>query len=270
MIVFSGVLLLAVAAGLFGSMLGVGGGVIMVPLLSLGFGLPIKTAIATSMVCVIATSAMAQLTFVRRGMTNLRLGFLLEIASAIGAILGGLTAVLVDGRLLQVAFAGVLAYVAWQMGRRGGYRPTERTGVLEGSFYDPAEHRDISYGVRRPRLGFVLTIGAGNVGGLLGVGGGVFNVPIMNLLMRVPLKATIATSNLMIGVTAATSAGIFYGRGFVDPAYAAPAALGILVGARFGPRLAAQLPARVLGIGFRVVLGVFAVLMVAEAAGVGL
>lgn len=270
MMVFVGIVLLAVGAGLFGSMLGVGGGLIMVPVLSLGFGLPIKAAIATSIVCVIATSAMAQLALVRRGMTNLRLGLLLEVGSAAGAVLGGLTAVLADGRVLQVGFAAVLVYVVWQMNRRGGDTVAARGGVLEATFYDPAQRRDISYGVRRTRLGFVLSIGAGNVAGLLGIGGGVFNVPITNMVMGVPLKATIATSNLMIGVTAASAAAIFYGRGFVDPSYAVPAALGILVGAGFGPRLAARLPARVLSVTFQVVLGVFAVLMVVKALGVEL
>jgi uncharacterized membrane protein YfcA len=267
MTILAAIVALAVAAGLFGSMLGVGGGVIMVPVLSIGFGLPMKTAIATSMVCVIATSAMAQLSFVRQGMTNPRLGFLLEVASAAGAVLGGLTAVLVDGRVLQGAFAVVLVYVVWQMNRRRDVVPVERSGPLGAAFYDPTEGREVSYGVHRTRLGFVLSIGAGNVAGLLGVGGGAFKVPIMSVLMGVPLRAAIATSNLMIGVTAATGAAIFYGRGYVDPSYAVPAALGILIGASFGPRLAARLSARVLGIVFQIVLAAFAVLMIVKAAG---
>lgn len=268
MTVFAAIVVLAVVAGLFGSMLGVGGGVIMVPVLSIGFGLPMKTAIATSMVCVIATSAMAQLSFVKQGMTNPRLGFLLEVASAAGAVLGGLTAVLVDGRVLQGAFAAVLLYVVWQMNRGAAAVAPGGRGPLGAAYYDPTEGREIRYGVRRTRLGFVLSIGAGNVAGLLGVGGGAFKVPIMNVLMGVPLKAAIATSNLMIGVTAATGAAIFYGRGYVDPSSAVPAALGILIGASFGPRFAARLPARTLSIVFQVVLAGFAVLMVAKAGGV--
>jgi uncharacterized protein len=265
--VFVGIAALAVVAGLFGSMLGVGGGVIMVPMLTLAFGLPIKDAIATSIVCVVATSAMAQLSYARRGMTNVRLGFFLEIGSAAGALLGSVTAVLVDGRLLQVAFAVVLLSIVWQMNRRRGDPEPLQTGVLEAAYFDPMLGREVSYGARHPRLGFVLSIGAGNVAGLLGVGGGAFKVPIMSLLMGVPLKAAIATSNFMIGVTAATGAALFYGRGFVDPAYAVPAALGVLLGARFGPRLAVRLPAQALSLVFQVVLAVFAVLMVAKAAG---
>lgn len=258
---------MAFLAGVFGSMLGVGGGIIMVPMLSLAFGVPIKVAIATSIVCVIATSTMAQTTFVSRGMTNIRLGMLLEVATTVGAVAGGVTAVLVDGRVLQFCFAAVLVYVAWQMSRRGGDVTPVRTGVLEAAYYDPAAGREIEYGVRRTGLGFILSLGAGNVSGLLGVGGGAFKVPIMNLLMGVPLKATIATSNLMIGVTAATGAAIFYGRGYMDPYYAVPAALGILAGARLGPRVAVRLSTRTLGIIFQVVLLVFAVMMILAALG---
>jgi len=249
----------AFVAGVFGSMLGVGGGIIMVPMLSLAFGVPIKVAIATSIVCVIATSSMAQTTFVSRGMTNVRLGMLLEVATSVGAVAGGITAVLIDGRVLQFCFVAVLVYIAWQMNRRGGDVAPARTGVLEARYYDAATGHDVEYDVRRTRLGF-----------LLGVGGGAFKVPIMNLLMGVPLKATIATSNLMIGVTAATGAAIFYGRGYMDPYYAVPAALGILAGARLGPRLAVRLSARALGIIFQVVLTVFAVMMLLGGLGLGL
>src|SRR5512136_2102830 len=118
MAVIVGILVVAFIAGVFGSMLGVGGGIIMVPVLSLAFGVPIKTAIATSIICVIATSSMAQSTFAARGMTNMRLGMFLEVATTIGALAGGITAVLIDGRILQVSFAVLLFYVAWQMGRR--------------------------------------------------------------------------------------------------------------------------------------------------------
>src|SRR5450759_4483500 len=117
-------------AGVFGSMLGVGGGIIMVPMLSLAFGVPIKVAIATSIVCVIATSSMAQTAFVSRGMTNVRLGMLFEVATAVGAVAGGVTAVLIDGRVLQFCFAALRVYVAWQMNRRGGDVTPARTGVL--------------------------------------------------------------------------------------------------------------------------------------------
>ncbi len=258
----------AVLAGLFGSMLGVGGGIIMVPMLTLAFGVPIKTAIATSIVCVIATSSMAQTVFVGRGMTHVRLGMFLEMATAAGAVAGGITAVLVDGRLLEYCFAAVLFYVVWQMNRRGQDVAPSQSGALPATYYDSSTQREVDYRVRRLGLGFVLSLAAGNVSGLLGVGGGAFKVPIMNLLMGVPLKATIATSNLMIGVTAATGAAIYYGRGYLDPYWAVPAALGILVGARVGPRIADRLSSRALGLIFQIVLALFAVLMVLQAQGV--
>jgi uncharacterized membrane protein YfcA len=154
------------------------------------------------------------------------------------------------------------------MNRRGGDIVPVRTGVLESSFYDVAARREVRYGVRHAGLGFVLCLAAGNVSGLLGVGGGAFKVPIMNLLMAVPLKATIATSNLMIGVTAATGAAIFYGRGYIDPYWAVPAALGILAGARLGPRIAVRLSSGALAAVFEIVLMTFAVLMVLQAVGV--
>ena len=269
MAVIIGILLVAFVAGVFGSMLGVGGGIIMVPVLSLAFGVPIKTAIATSIICVIATSSMAQTTFAAHGMTNMRLGMFLEVATTIGALAGGITAVLVDGRILQVSFAVLLFYVAWQMGRRRGDVAPVEGPVMPSSYFDPAAGRQVTYGVHGLGLGFGLSFVAGNVSGLLGVGGGAFKVPIMNLLMGVPLKATIATSNLMIGVTAATSAAIFYGRGYVDPHWAVPAALGILAGARLGPRLAIRLSAKVLVVVFEVVLVIFGVLMLLRALGVG-
>ena len=239
----------------------------MVPVLSIGFGLPVKHAIATSMICIVATSAIGQLTFARRGLTHIRLGLSLEIASAAGAVLGSITAVLVDPRLLEFAFAAVLLYVAWRMNRRAGDMTPVRTGELEATYTDTFRGRDVTYGVSHPRLGFLLSAAAGNIAGLLGVGGGVFKVPVMNTVMNVPLRPAIATSNLMIGITAVAGGIVYYERGFVDPAYATPAVLGILVGARIGPGLALRLHTRVLSLAFQAVLALFALLMVAMAAG---
>jgi uncharacterized membrane protein YfcA len=256
---------MAVFAGVVGSMVGVGGGIVVVPMLTLAFGAPIKVAIATSLISVIATSSAAQTVFVTKGLTNLRLGMSLEIMTTLGAIAGGVTAVLVSGRVLQGVFAVVLVYVAYAMNRRGGDVVPERTGVLEAAFVDPASGRRVEYGVRRFKLGAFLSLFAGNISGLVGLGGGAFKVPIMNVVMGVPLKATIATSNLMIGVTAATGAVIFYGRGFVDMRYAVPAALGVLLGARVGPLLAVRLRSRTLAIILQVLLVGFAVLMAVRA-----
>jgi uncharacterized protein len=262
---FAAIFAMAVFAGVAGSMVGVGGGIVVVPMLTLAFGAPVKVAIATSLISVIATSSAAQTVFVTKGLTNLRLGMSLEVMTTLGAIAGGVTAVLVSGRVLEGVFAVVLVYVAYTMNRRGDDVPPERTGVLEAAFVDPASGRRVEYGVRRFRLGAFLSFFAGNISGLIGLGGGAFKVPIMNVVMGVPLKATIATSNLMIGVTAATGAVIFYGRGFVDVSYAVPAALGVLLGARIGPLLAVRLRSRTLSLILQVLLVVFAVLMAVRA-----
>ena len=268
--IFVGMFAAAVVAGLIGSMLGIGGGIMMVPILTLVFGLPIKTAIATSMVCVIATSAAGQLSFVRRRLTNARLGFYLEMGSAAGAVVGGLVAVSADGRVLQACFAAVLLYVVWLTRRRAEGAPPASSGVLEASYVDPVDQRVYTYGARRAGLGLALSVGAGALASLFGVGGGAFKVPTMTLVMGVPLRPAIATSNLMIGVTAAIGAAIFFGHGFVVAEYVVPAALGVLLGAQLGARLVAYLSLRVLGMVFQVVLSVLALLMIAEAVAGGL
>jgi uncharacterized protein len=258
---------IAAGAGLLGSMLGVGGGIVIVPVLTLLFDVPIKEAIATSLVCVIATSTAAQLVFVTKGFTNVRLGMVLEVATSVGALAGGLTAVLIDPRFLQISFAVVAFYVAYSMSRRPEREQLLRTGVLEAGYFDPAAGAAVAYGVQRPVLGFWLSTAAGNISGLLGVGGGAFKVPIMHLVMGVPLKATVATSNLMIGVTAATGAVIFYGYGFLDPSTAVPATLGILIGAWQGPRLAVRLRSKTLARLFQGLVLLFGVLMALDALG---
>ena len=257
----------AIFAGVFGSMLGIGGALILVPVITLFLGVPMKAAIGASIVAVIATSSAAQLVYVERGITHTRLGMVLELATTLGAVAGALTAVLLDVRVLQVLFGTILLWSAWGMSRRPAGDATEGpTGLLDTSFTDPADGRVVTYGVRRLPLGLGLSFVAGNVSGLLGVGGGAVKMPVMNLLMRVPLKAAIATSNLMIGVTAATSAAVYYGKGYVDPKVAVPTALGILLGAQAGPRVGTRLPTRILRLITLVALLAFGVQMWVKAA----
>lgn len=257
----------AIAAGVFGSMLGVGGGMIVIPVVTLFLGVPMKIAIGASIVSVIATSSAAQIVYVRRGLTNTRLGMVLELATSLGAILGGLTAVLVEARVLQGLFGALLLWTAWGMyrGRHtdGSHEPT---GLLPQRYQDESTGQAVEYGVRRLPLGMGLSFIAGNVSGLLGVGGGSVKVPVMNLLMNIPLKAAIATSNFAIGVTAATGAVIYYGKGFMDPRVAAPTALGILLGAQFGARVGSRLRSRVLRVVFTLLLLAFSVQMIVGAA----
>jgi hypothetical protein len=255
--------IVAVAAGLLGSMLGVGGGIILVPVMSLFLGVPLKTAIATSLICVVVTSSASQVQYVGKGLTNTRLGMTLEIGTTLGALIGGLTAVYISNSILYGVFAGILVYVIISMERR----PTRSVAAdvaVEGrpaTFIDPETGEVRRYGVRRYSIGLPASFVAGDLSALLGVGGGIIKVPIMNLVMKVPLRVSIATSNLMIGVTAATGAIVYYGHHLVSPRYAVPAALAVLVGAQAGPRVAGRLPVLVLRRLFQLLLVVFAVQM---------
>jgi len=259
----------AVLVGILGSLLGVGGGILIVPILTLFLDVPVKHAIGTSLVCVVVTSSASQLVYVARGLTNARLGMTLEVATTLGALVGGVTAILVSGRAIFGIFAAVLIYVLISMERKPAEPlPAPPGSALAGSFADPDSGRTIAYGVDHLPGGLALSFVAGNVSGLLGVGGGAIKVPVMALLMRVPLRAAIATSNLMIGVTAATGALLFFGRGLIEPRYAVPTALGIVVGAQLGPRLSSRVSTGVLRRVFEVLLAVLAVQMALKAFGV--
>jgi uncharacterized membrane protein YfcA len=220
-----GLLMLAggAVAGVFGSLLGLGGGVLIVPLLTLGFGLPLREAVGVSLVCVIMTSSAAAGVYLERHVANLRLGMSLELFTAIGALLGGSIAFLLDERLLALLFAGLLLYVAATMIRAGRRTPEPApapdgavavAGTDEAALHanstttspDPAADDDLpSHGLA---IGVVGSFGAGIVSALLGVGGGIIKVPLMNLAMGLPMRVATATSNLMIGITAAASAVI--------------------------------------------------------------
>ncbi len=260
------IFLVALAVGGLGSMLGIGGGVLLIPLLTGLFGIPIKTAIGASIVSVIATSSAAGAVYVGRGLSHTRLAMVLEIATTLGALAGGITAMLLSPRLLEGLFALVLVYVVYSMRRASSdARPTAPTGVLDTRYVDSATGATITYGVRHLPLGMGASFLAGNVSGLLGIGGGVVKVPIMNLVMGMPLRAAIATSNFMIGVTAATSAVIYYQRGFLDPNIAIPTALGVLAGAQVGTRIGGKVRSTTLKRIFQGLLLIFAVQMLYQA-----
>ncbi len=261
----AGLLMLAggAAAGLFGSLLGLGGGVLIVPLLTLGLGRPLREAVAVSLVCVIVTSSAAAGAYLRGRVANLRLGGVLALFTASGALVGGLVAFLVPERVLAGLFAGLLGYVAFSMFRAstapqpttappaptGEGLPDTATPAAPGRLDGPG------YRVRSLVPGSVASLGAGVISALLGVGGGVINVPTMHLLMGVPLRVATATSNLMIGVTAVASAIIYLLRGGLDPYIAGPTAIGVFVGASVGARVASRVDVRLLRILFVVVLG---------------
>jgi|MudIll2142460700_1097286.scaffolds.fasta_scaffold149862_2 hypothetical protein len=256
------IFVVGIAVGVLGSMLGIGGGVLLIPLLIGLFGVGIKTAIGASIISVIATSAAAGAVYVSRGQTHSRLAMVLEVATTLGALTGGFTAVLLSPNLLTGIFAAVLVYVAFSMRRIRKDEPEAApTGLLDTSYYDPMTGKRITYGVRHLPLGMGASFLAGNVSGLLGIGGGIIKVPIMSLVMGMPLRAAIATSNFAIGITAATSAIIYYQHGYIDPSIAIPTALGVLVGARQGTRLGGRVRSNRLKQIFQVVVLVFAVQM---------
>jgi uncharacterized membrane protein YfcA len=254
---------LALLTGALGSMLGIGGGVLLFPVLSGFLGLPIHSTIGASIVGVIATSTAAGAVQVERGLSHTRLAMVLEIATTLGAIAGG---VRTPRHILEGLMAVVLVFVAWQMGRgEGGDYAVGPTGWFDTTFVDPKTGQVVRYGIRHFPIGMVTSWVAGAISGLLGIGGGIIKVPMMTIVMGIPLRAAIATSNLMIGVTAATSAVIYYHRGYVQPYLAVPVALGILIGAQVGVRLGGRLHVRWLRLLFRVLLVLFGVQMAYKA-----
>ena len=276
-----GIVLTGIATGVLGAILGTGGGMLLIPILVLGMGVPMHYAIATSLVSVIATSSAVASTNVERGTANMRLGMTLEIATALGAISGGLTAGWLAPRLLEGLFAVVLLPAAYFMGKgrteagggtvdaRAGSQgipgdgsTEESVGVLGACYLDESEGRPVCYRVRRLWAGLGVSFLAGNVSGLLGVGGGTFKVPALHLLCDVPIKAAAATSNFMIGVTAAASAFLYYGRGEVRPALTSAVVLGVVLGSALG----SVLNHRIRGGQVRLI---FAVLLVVVAAQMG-
>lgn len=256
------VLLLSIGAGLLGSLLGLGGGIIVVPGLTLLLGVDIRFAIGASIVSVIATSSGAAAAYVRERMTNLRVAMFLELATTTGAITGAFLAGAVTTRWLYITFGLLMGYSAVAMFRkRSEVRPAEVAPspladrlALHGSYFDEAAGEEIAYQVTGAARGLGLMYAAGTVSGLLGIGSGALKVPAMDLAMRLPIKVSTATSNFMIGVTAAASAGIYFARGDIDPFIAAPVAAGVLIGATAGARLLGRLRSTTVRAVFVVVL----------------
>jgi uncharacterized membrane protein YfcA len=238
----------SLTAGMLGALLGLGGGIIVVPALTLLFGIDIRYAIGASIVSVIATSSGAAAAYVRERMANIRVAMVLEIATASGALTGAFIAGWIQPRWLYVIFGLILGYSSLMMFRRGhGEGLATRRAPwadflkLHSSYYDEAQRRNVTYRVVRTRVGLGLMYVAGVVSGLLGIGSGALKVPALDLAMHLPIKVSTATSNLMIGVTAAASAAVYFRRGDIDPFVAAPVATGVLIGAVLGARLLGRL-----------------------------
>lgn len=281
----AGLVLVGFAAGILGALVGVGGGIIVVPTLVLGFHVGIKTAIAASLVAVVATSTAAGSVYVGRGLTNMRLAMTLEMFTTLGGIGGGILAVHVAPAALAALFGVIMGVTATLLlrtrdapGRPAGTAASpvpqlqgeEERGRLAGFYYDTYAGRVIEYHAVRLPLGAAVSAVAGMLSGLLGVGGGFVKVPAMALGMNIPIKVAAATSNFMIGVTAIASLFIYLARGFVHPLIAAPVALGVTGGALLGTQLAARVSSRVLR---RVLSGIMIVVgieMILRAAGITL
>lgn len=238
------VLGISMGAGLLGSLLGIGGGLILIPVLTLGLNVDIRYAVGASIVSVIATSSGAAAAYVKDRMANLRVAMFLELATTAGALTGAFLSGMVGGQGVYLAFGGVMAFSALAMLRRlsaDGDAPVREDALadrlgLHGSYWDEAAGREVPYRVTRPLAGLGLMYVAGTVSGMLGIGSGALKVPAMDLTMRLPLKVSTATSNFMIGVTAAASAGVYFARGNIDPFIAGPVCVGVTVGAWLGSR----------------------------------
>jgi len=243
------------AAGLFGSLLGLGGGILIVPLLTLGFGLPLREAVGVSLVAVIVTSSASAGVYLERHVANLRLGMTLELFTASGALVGGLVAFALSEQVLAGLFTVLLVYTAFTMARRrDGPVPTDVPSSSEPEPTPAVSEEPRPYAIRHLGWGIAGSLFAGVVSALLGIGGGLIKVPLMNVAMGVPLRVATATSNLMIGITAAASSIIYLLRGGIDPYVAGPTAVGVFVGASLGSRTAHRVDVRVLRMLFVVVL----------------
>jgi uncharacterized membrane protein YfcA len=271
--------LISVAAGVIGALLGLGGGIVLVPALVLLFGLNIHLAIAASLVSVIATSSGSASTFVEEGLTDLRIGMFLEVATVVGGLVGAVVSAILlsdEGQYLVLAFVPVILLAAVFMYRSRARdvdpsRAPDRVAVrlrLGGEYYDEQQRRTVPYRVTGTGIGLGFAGISGVVSGLLGIGGGTFNVPAMNAFMNVPIRVAGATSNFMIGVTAAAGALVYVYAGDVGLTLVAPVVLGIFVGSLVGTSLHRTVRVERLKGLFVAVLVVAAILMLLRAIGV--
>lgn len=275
---------IGLVAGLLGSMLGVGGGFIIVPILTLALKLPMQVAIGSSLVAIVANSSTAASAYLKTRMTNIRLGLLLETTTVPGAILGAMVISLMTSSVLGVIFGIVLLYVSYSMMFRQpvmaediaqANNPADSSnasgrslGRSEHTYYDPNQNRTASYRINRIPPGLVASFFAGVLSSILGIGGGIIQVPVMHSLMGIPIKVAIGTSSFMMALTAAVGALIYYGNGYVYASIVAPLVAGVVVGALLGTTLAQKSRGTWLKRGFGGLLLVTAILMFLRAANV--
>lgn len=239
--------LAAAAAAIFGSMLGLGGGVFIVPLFTLYLDVDPKIAVGASAIAVVTNSVVGSSSHLRNGFTNVRLSMLLEVTTAIGAIIGAVIAIWVDASFLKVLLGGLLLYSAVSMirSRKVIYPNADDSSPdpmrLGASYTDTSAQTEVRYVPARVGQGVGVSTGAGVLSGMLGVGGGVIQVPMMNLVMKIPVKAAAGTSSFMVGMTSVATAAVFYSSGNIDPRVAIPAMLGVFIGSSLGSSLTKRL-----------------------------
>lgn len=258
----------AISAGLLGALTGLGGGVIIIPLLTLGLNVPFHYAIGASLISVIATSSGSAVSYVKEGISNVRIGLFLEIATTIGAIGGAFLAIYFSANVMAVVFGGILLFSIYMTLRKkaeampnpDAYNRGDKWR-LNGS-YPNLKGEEIPYHVQNVYGGFSLMGIAGLISGLLGIGSGALKVLAMDSVMKIPFKVSTTTSNFMIGVTAAASAVIYFQNGYILPEIAAPAMLGVIIGALLGSKLLMKLPAQKLKWIFVIVVFYLAIQMI--------
>jgi uncharacterized membrane protein YfcA len=264
---FSGVVFgISAAAGFLGALTGLGGGVVVTPALTLLLDVDLHYAMGASLVSVIATSSGAAAAYVREGYSNVRVGMFLEIATTLGAIAGAHLVSIAPVSALAIIFGVALLYSAWhsltQHTETRATQPDLHAVRLKLDGEYPSAGGKIGYHVQRVKAGFALMFGAGVLSGLLGIGSGAMKVLAMDQIMRIPFKVSTTTSNFMIGVTAAASAGIYLSRGYIDPRLAMPVMLGVLGGSLAGARILTGAPTRPLRLLFGAVVATLAVEMI--------
>jgi uncharacterized protein len=253
-------------AGFLGALTGLGGGVVLVPLLTIFFHVDLHYAIGASLVSVIATSSGSAAAYVKEGFSNIRIGMFLEIATTFGALLGAYLTAKVPASAIAIIFGLMLMYSAYvsrrTRPRTNGEQPPDPLATklkMNGSFPDTSGIRQ--YNVFRVPAGFGVMFGAGTLSGLLGIGSGALKVVAMDQAMKIPFKVSTTTSNFMIGVTAAASAGVYLSRGYIDPALSMPVMLGVLIGSLLGTRVLVKTQTRKLRLVFSLVIVVLGIEM---------
>lgn len=266
------VLFASLLAGFVGSLTGLGGGIIVTPVLTIFLGVDIRYAIGASLISVIATSSGAAAAYVRDGYSNIRIGMFLEIATTLGALFGAFVGARIPSASLGIIFGIVLLQSAWQASRphkphtaSNEMDPLAAQLRLNGAY--EANGKEEHYVVRRVKTGFAMMFGAGTLSGLLGIGSGSLKVIAMDQAMRMPFKVSTATSNFMIGVTAAASASVYLSRGYVNPAIVMPVMLGVLCGSMIGATFLPRLPVVVLRRVFAVLVALVGVQMIVNGLG---